>query len=176
MPEQIAMRDDNPDYPALVIGNYVMGGGALSSRLGDRIRQKEGLSYSVGTGLNAHPIDERTSLTLFAITNPENRDRVVEVIGEEIDLLLKDGITATELDNAKQGYLQSEQLERTQDSTLASELASTIFADRTMQYYADFESRISQLDIDAVNAALRKYIEPKRLVVVTAGDFGKLAK
>jgi zinc protease len=174
--EQIAMRDDNPDYPALVIGNYVMGGGALSSRLGDRIRQKEGLSYSVGTGLNAHPIDERTSLTIFAITNPENRDRVVEVIGEEIDLLLKDGITATELDNAKQGYLQSEQLERTQDSTLASELASTIFADRTMQYYADFEGRISQLDIDAVNAALRKYIEPKRLVIVTAGDFGKLAK
>ena len=174
--EQIAMRDDNSDYPALVIGNYIMGAGALSSRLGDRVRQQEGLSYSVGSGINAHPVDERTMLTIFAITNPENRDRVVEVIEEEIALLLKDGITASELDDAKQGYLQSEQLDRTQDRGLASLIASTIFADRTMEYYAQFERRVAELDIEAVNAALRKYIEPKRLVVVTAGDFGKLDK
>lgn len=174
--EQIAMRDDNPDYPALVIGNYIMGAGALSSRLGDRIRQQEGLSYSVGSGLNAHPIDERTMLTIFAITNPENRDRVVEVIGEEIALLLKDGITASELEDAKQGYLQSEQLDRTQDRALASLIASTLFADRNMEYYAQFERSIAELDIEAVNTALRKYIEPKRLVIVTAGDFGKLDK
>ena len=174
--EQIAMRDDNPDYPALVIGNYVMGAGALSSRLGDRVRQQEGLSYSVGSGINAHPIDTRTMLTIFAITNPENRDRLTEVIAEEIDLLLKDGITASELKDAQQGYLQSEQLDRTQDRALASLIASTIFADRTMEYYAQFEKRIAELDIEAVNAALRNYIEPKRLVVVTAGDFGKLEK
>lgn len=174
--EQIAMRDDNPDYPALVIGNYIMGAGALSSRLGDRVRQKEGLSYSVGSGINSHPIDKRTVLTIFAITNPENRNRVVEVIGEEIALLLKDGITASELADAKQGYLQSEQLDRTQDRALASLIASTIFANRSMEYYAQFENRIAELDIEAVNAALRKYIEPKRLVIVTAGDFGKLDK
>jgi zinc protease len=174
--EQIAMRDDHPDYPALIVGNYVLGGGALSSRLGDRVRQKEGLSYSVGSGLNAHPVDERTNLTLFAITNPENRDRVVEVISQEIQLLLKEGITETELNNAKQGFLQSEQLERTQDSTLASVLASTIFAGRTMEYYDQLESTISQLDIETVNSALRKYIDPQRLVIFTAGDFGKLAK
>ena len=138
--------------------------------------RQEGLSYSVGSGINAHPIDERTTLTIFAITNPENRDRVVEVIGEEIALLLKDGITTSELDDAKQGYLQSEQLDRTQDRVLASVIASTIFADRSMEYYAQFERSIAELDIEAVNAALRKYIQPKRLVVVTAGDFGKLEK
>ncbi len=172
--EQIAMRDDHPDYAALVVGDYIMGGGALSSRLGDRVRQKEGLSYSVGTGLSAHPIDERTNLTIYAITNPENRDRLVSVINEEIALLLKDGITASELEKAKQGYLQSEQLERTQDSTLSSVLGGTLFAERTMEYYAQFEHRISELTIEAVNAALRKHIAPQRLVVVTAGDFAKL--
>ncbi len=170
---QIAMRDDDPDYAALIVGNYIMGGGALSSRLGDRVRQKEGLSYSVGTGLTAHPVDKRTNLSLFAITNPEKRDRLVAVIREEIDLLLKDGITAAELENAKQGFLQSEQLERTQDSTLANVLASTIFANRTMTYYDKFEKELNQLDIESVNAALRKYIEPDRFVIVTAGDFAK---
>lgn len=174
--EQIAMRDDHPDYAALVIGDYIMGGGALSSRLGDRVRQKEGLSYSVGTGLTAHPVDERTSLTIFAITNPENRDRLVSVINEEIDLLLKDGITASELEKAKQGYLQSEQLARTQDSTLSTVLGGTLFAGRTMEYYSQFEQRIGKLSIEEVNAALRKYIDPKRLVIYTAGDFAKLKK
>lgn len=174
--QQIAMRDDDPDYGALEIGNYILGGGALSSRLGDRVRQKEGLSYSVGTGLSAHPVDERTNLTLFAITNPENRERLVAVINEEIAQLMKEGITAEELAKAKQGYLQSEQLERTQDSTLTAVLAQTLFAGRTMAYYAELESRISELDIEAVNAALRQHIDPERLVVITAGDFGKLKK
>jgi len=174
--EQIAMRDDDPNYGALIIGNYIMGGGALSSRLGDRVRQKEGLSYSVGTGITAHPIDQRTNLTLFAITNPENRDRLMQVIREELELLLKDGITASELDKAKLGFLQSEQLERTQDSTLATVIAGTLFAGRTMDYYTQLESQISQLDIESVNAALRKYIDIERLVIFTAGDFAKLQK
>ncbi len=173
--QQIAMRDDAPDYPALLIGNYIMGGGALSSRLGDRVRQKEGLSYSVGSGLSAHPIDQRANLTLFAITNPENRERLMSVINEEIELLLTSGITAAELAAAKQGFLQGEQLSRTQDANLASILASSSFVDRDMGYYATFEQRISDLTLTAVNSALKQYIKPQSLVVVTAGDFRKPA-
>lgn len=172
---QIAMRDDAPEYPALLIGNYIMGGGALSSRLGDRVRQKEGLSYSVGSGINAHPIDQRTSLTLFAITNPENRDKLVTVINEEIELLLKSGITADELSAAKQGFLQGEQLARTQDANVAAILGSTLFVGRDMQYYADFERQVADLDVESVNAALKTHIDPARLIIFTAGDFRQAA-
>ncbi|MCA9195481.1 MAG: insulinase family protein, partial [Planctomycetales bacterium] len=171
--EQIAMRDDDNDYPALVIGNYILGGGALSSRLADRVRQTEGLSYNVGSGLTAHPIDTRTSLTLFAITNPEQRDRIISIMQEELLKLLQDGVTEEELSAAKQGYLQSEQLSRTQDSTLAALLASTAFANRDMSYFENFEQSIAALTVEQTNAALRKYIDPQRLVVVTAGDFAK---
>lgn len=173
---QIAMRDDDPDYPALVIGNYILGGGALSSRLGDRVRQKEGLSYGVGSGVSAHPIDKRTSVNIFAITNPENRDKVVAVIREEIDKLIEKGITEDELIAAKQGYLQAEQLSRTSDNNLSQILAQTIFANRDMKYFRDYEKRISELDVATVNAAMKKYFDPKRLVIVTAGDFEKVAK
>lgn len=169
----IAMRDDNPDYPALVIGNYIMGGGALSSRLGDRIRQKEGLSYSVGSGVSAHPVDERTTLTLMAITNPESRDRLVSAVREEIERLLDSGISDAELAAAKQGFLQSEQLARTQDANLAAVLASTIFAKRDMSYYANFEGQVAGLTVEQVNEALRKYIDMKRLLIFTAGDFNR---
>ncbi len=174
--EQIAMRDDHPDYPALLIGNYILGAGALSSRLGDRVRQKEGLSYGVGSGLSAHPIDERARLTIFAITNPENREKLMAVIKEEIDKLMKDGITEDELAAAKQGYLQSEQLSRTSDAALAQILSGTLFAARTMEYHSKFESQIAELDVAKVNAALRKYIDPAKLVVALAGDFAKVAE
>ena len=48
----LKIRDDDPDYPALVIGNYMLGGGFFNSRLATRLRQKDGLSYGVGSGLN----------------------------------------------------------------------------------------------------------------------------
>lgn len=173
--EQIRMRDDHPDYPALLIGNHILGGsGGLASRLGERVRQKEGLSYGVGSGINGHPVDERTSLFFFAITNPNNRDRVVQVIREEIDLLLEKGVTADELDAAKGDLLQSWQLDRTSDSNLSTQLASTIFAKRDMNYYANFEQAITDTDVESVNSALRQYFQPDRLVIVTAGDFAKV--
>jgi zinc protease len=171
--EQIAMRDDHPDYPALVIGNYILGAGALSSRLGDRIRQKEGLSYGVGSGLSAHPIDERTRLTLFAITNPENRKKLMDAMNEEIAKLLAAGITENELADAKQGFLQSEQLARTNDAELCNAIAGTIFANRDMSYHYQFEKAIADLTVAKVNAALKKYIDPSRLVIAVAGDFAK---
>lgn len=173
---QIRMRDDHPDYPALMVGNYVMGGGAMSSRLGKRVRIKESLSYGVGSGLNSHPVDERTSLTLFAISSPDNKERLIQVINEEVEMLLRDGITEAELSGAKQGILQSSQLGRTQDGNLAGLLVGTIFAGRDMAYYADYEKRIDALTVGEVNAALKKYIDPSRLVVHIAGDFAKSAE
>ena len=95
---------------------------------------------------------------------------------EEIDRLLKDGVTEEELAAAKQGYLQGEQLSRTSDAALTQVLAGTIFANRTMQYHSNFEKAVADLDVNKVNAALRKYIDPDRLVAAVAGDFAKVEK
>ena len=75
--EVFPMRDDDASYPALVIGNYVFGGsGGLSSRLGDRVRQKEGLSYGIGSGVRSSAVDPRTSFYIFAIVNPKNVEKL----------------------------------------------------------------------------------------------------
>lgn len=110
---------------------------------------------------------------MFAITNPQNRDRLMEVIAEELTLLLDDGITETELDAAKQSILQREQVRRAEDRSLCQMLAESIFAGRDMRYFANLEQSVEQLSVDEVNAAIRKYIDPERLVIVTAGDFSK---
>jgi zinc protease len=165
------MKDSDPDYPAIVMANYVLGGGALSSRLGDRVRQKEGLSYGVGSFISSDALDPRTSMTLNAICNPKNIQKVNTAISEELERLLKDGVTDSELQRAKQGYLQQQQVARTNDASLASTLADCLFVNRTMAFYGDLEKKIAALTPEQVLAALKKHVDPQRFVVVDAGDF-----
>ncbi len=169
----LPMMDTHPDYPALMLGVDVLGGGSLSSRLGNRVRQDEGLSYGVSASLQASPVDERTSFYIYAITNPDKIDRVHEVIHEEIAKLLKDGITEEELATKKEATLQQRELRRSTDASLAQTLATYAFTDRTMQFAEDFEEKVRSLTVEDVNAALRKHIDPEQLIIVMAGDFQK---
>jgi zinc protease len=169
--QQYALRDDHPKFAALLMGNYILGASALSSRLGDRVRQKEGLSYSVASSLRANAIDEYAELNIRAIANPSNRDALVQAIGEEIQKIVNDGISEAELQDATQGYLQSQQLNRSRDGLLARVLSNNLFAGRDMQYYQKLESQIAALSVDDVNEAIKEYINPEFLVIATAGDF-----
>ncbi len=165
------MRDDHPDYPALIVGNFVLGAGSLSSRLGDRVRQQEGLSYGVGSGFRSSPLDERATFYVYAIANPTNVPKLKVVIQEELSKLLKDGITEAELQATKDGYLERQRVSRADDGSLASIIEDTSNASRTMEYYAALEKRIAELTVDDVNEALRKHIKPKKLVIGIGGDF-----
>ncbi len=167
-----SMRDDDTDYPLLVMADFILGGGTLSSRLGDRVRQKEGLSYGVRSGLTASAIDKRTAFSIFAICNPSNIEKLKLAIDEELARLLKNGVTKDELELAKKGYLQAQEVMRTDDGSLVKILTENLHAGRTMKYYADLEKRILAATPKAVDEAFRKYVDPKRMVIVEAGDFG----
>ncbi len=167
------IKDDHPDYPALLAGNFILGGGGLSSRLADRLRQKEGLSYNAMSIFQASPLDIRADLLILAIYNPKNRDKVVTGVDEELERLVRDGVTAAELDRAKTGYLQQQAVQRTNDPALAASLANDLYVGRTMQFQADLEEKFKALTPEVVNAALRKHLDPKRLSTITAGDFTK---
>jgi len=166
------MRDDDPDYPALAMGNYILGAGTLSSRLGVRIRQKEGLSYGVTSSLGVSSQDRRASFTISAIVNPQNLARLRICAIEELERMLRDGVTADELDKAREGYLQSMKVGRSSDAALAGSLGSLRHLGRTMLWEADFEKKIAALTPEQVGAAMKRHIDPKKLVVVAAGDFG----
>src|SRR5262249_34246337 len=93
----LPLRDDDPDYPALVIANVIYGGSTLASRLATRVRQQEGLSYGVDASFSVSSFDPRATLTTNAICNPQNIDKVDKAIADEWARLLHDGITAEEL-------------------------------------------------------------------------------
>lgn len=167
------LRDDDPDYPALTLGNYLMGGGFLNSRLATRIRQKEGLSYGVGSVLNASAIDRFASFVGHAIYAPENVGKLETAFREEINLALEGGFTAGEFEKARTGLLQSREVQRAQDGSLASTLASYLFVDRTFAFDTALEKKLQELTPRAVVEAMRKYLNPQRISVVKAGDFAK---
>ncbi len=169
----IKVRDDNADYPALILGNYILGGGFLNSRLATRIRQKEGLSYGVGSRFSASALDEYGSFSANAIYAPENAEKLEAAFKDEIKKATTEGFTAEEVEAAKSGYLQSQKLSRAQDRELSGRLNNYLFLNRTIAFDAELENKIQALTPEQINAAMRKYLTPENITIIKAGDFAK---
>ena len=171
--QNLPLQETDADYPALVMANYMLGGGFLSSRLAVRIRQKEGISYGVGSNLNGSPFDKSGSFMTYAIYAPENAEKLEKAFFEEIEKVVTEGFTADELKAAKSGWLQSRSVSRSQDNELSSRLNNYLYYDRTLAFDADFEKKVDLLTPEQVNSAIKKYINPKKISIVKAGDFDK---
>jgi zinc protease len=171
------LNEEDADYPALYVANYILGGGAgFDSRLVARIRVKEGLSYGAGSGISAGRFDRAGSWSANAIAAPQNIDKVEAAFREEVARFLKDGVTAEELTKAKSGIAQRALQSRAQDQSVVSELLSDLDTGRSFAWDKQLEARIQALTPAQVLAAARKYIDPAKITVVVAGDFAKLSK
>jgi zinc protease len=165
---------DDPDYPALMLADYIFGGGGLKSRLMDRIRQKDGLSYGGGSQISAGELDRAGLFSISAIAAPQNLARVDADVREELARALKDGFTAAELSGAKSGLIQQRIQNRADDGALAAGWTSYLYEGKTYEWSADFERRMMAVTLPQLNAAFRKAIDPARLSVVMAGDQAKM--
>ena len=161
-----------PDYPAMLMGNYLLGGSS-TSRLFDKLRQKDGLCYGCGSQLSADPQDPYALFLMFAICNPENMDKVDKGAVGELTLLLTKGITREELEAGKTAYLEDRKVGRGDDGSLAGTLRSGLYLGRTFQYQADLEKKLAALTVEDVNRAMTAHLQASRLVIVRAGDFNK---
>ncbi|HEX5625932.1 MAG TPA: insulinase family protein, partial [Saprospiraceae bacterium] len=170
------LRDDDPDYPALVLGNYILGGGFLNSRLATRIRQKEGLSYGVGSQLNADAQDKSGSFLVYAIYAPENRDKLEAAYKDEIAKMLKDGFTEQEINDAKSGLLQSRKVSRSQDNSLSGTLNAMLHIGRTMKFTEELEQKLAAVTPEQILSAMRKHIDLNKISAFKGGDFANKMK
>ena len=170
--ELVKMSDEDADVPAMIIANYMLGG-SMSSHLGERIRNKEGLSYGVGSQFNAPIKDDGAQFVAMAISNPQNAPKVEASMKDELAKTENNGFTSEELEAAKKAWLQDRVLHRSQDGSLAGLLASNERWGRTMQFDQDLDNKVSALTPEQVNAALKRAVDPTALVYVKAGDFKK---
>jgi zinc protease len=145
----------------------------LNSRLANRIRQKEGLSYSIGSDLSASALDKSGSFGAQAIYAPQTVAKLEAAFKEELERAIQEGFTAEEVEAAKKGILQAREVSRAQDAELARKLASYLFLNRTLAWDAELERKILALTPEQVAAALRRHIDPSKLTIIKAGDFAK---
>jgi zinc protease len=167
---------EDPDYPALMLANFVFGEGGLKTRLMERIRQKEGLSYGGGSQLLAGDLDRAGVFAISAIAAPQNLRRLDKAVHDELARALKDGFTATELAGAKSGLMQQRIQNRADDSVLAAGWTSYLYRGKTYEWSREFEAKLMAVTVAQMNAAFRKVIDPSRLSVVMAGDQNKAGK
>jgi zinc protease len=172
----LPLRDDDPDYPALVLGNYMLGGGFLNSRLMSRIRGKDGLSYGVGSQIQGDNFDKAGAFMTYAIYAPQNAAKLQQAFNEEIARVLNEDFTKEEIEQAKSGWLQGRTVARAQDNELTGAIGHWLFVGRTLAWDAELEKKVMALDAAQIRTALRKHIVPSKCTIVKAGDFAGAAK
>lgn len=172
----LALRVDDPDYPALVLGEQMLGGGFLSSRLAQRVRHDEGLSYSVWARIIAGSLDASGAFVAGAMFAPENAARLEAAVREELQRALDSGFTDKEVESARSGYLQSVRVARSSDARLAATLATNQFVGRTYAFQAALDAKVAATTPQQVLDALRRQLDLSKLTTVIAGDFAGAAK
>ncbi|RXJ73651.1 pseudouridine synthase [Veronia nyctiphanis] len=169
----LPVGETHADAPALTLGNYILGGGFMNSRLASRLRQQDGVSYGAGSWLNMNSQDQKAALGAYAICAPQNLPKVEKGFKEELARLLKDGFTNEELEMAKSGLLQGRKVSRSQDNELASDLTWNLYLDRDMSFDKEFEQAMSKLTVEDLNKAFRKYVSVDDFALIKAGDMSK---
>ena len=153
----------------------MLGGGFLNSRLATRIRVKDGLSYGVGSSLSAKSQEKDAEFQAFAIAAPQNIAKVEAAFKEEMQRAIAEGFTQKELDDDRRGWLQAQQVRRSEDGTLVQTLVSRDYDGRTMAWDEELEKKISALTPDAISQAVKRQIDVAQISIVKAGDFKKVA-
>jgi len=168
----LQIQDTDPDYPALVLGNYLLGGSS-NSRLWMRIRETDGLSYDVRSMLSVSAFEPSGSIRFSGIFAPENWQKFQTAMQEEITRALADGFTEEEVADGVQSLLNLRQLYRAQDGAVAGAWIDYLQEGRTFAWSGAFDDKLEALDAQTVNETLRKYVKPDGLAQALAGDFSK---
>jgi zinc protease len=170
----IALKQSDPDFVALDIANEMLGGGAfLSSRIPQRLRESEGMSYGAGSVLSPNFKYPASFWGLYAIFNPMYKLRLDSAWHEVVDKTLAGGFKDDEMKKSLSAWLQERKTELGYDQSLATRIATYLSNGKDLQFYSDYENAAQKLTLDQVNAALRKYISEDKISVIYAGDFEK---
>lgn len=170
--QPLKIQDTDPRYPALYLANYLLGA-SETSRLWNRIRVQEGLSYNVRSNFDASPYETSGKWTVYAIFAPENADRLRTAISDELDKVLKDGFTEKEVQDGIEAILKLRRLARTRDGVLASAWINYLQLDRSFEWSAQIDEALASLTAEEVNNAVRSALKPENFSTAIAGDFKK---
>jgi zinc protease len=170
----LKLSEKSADYPAVYMANELLGGGAfLSSRIPQRLRENEGMSYGAGSYLDAGYKSEASIWGLYAMYNPLYRDRLDSALHQEIDKAISGGFTSDELSKSVDSWLEQNKTSLGMNNMLASMINRYLRQGRDLTEVTAMENKVKALDVKTVNEALRKYFDKSKMIIINSGDFRK---
>ena len=161
------IKRDDPDFYAALVMNHILGGGSFTSRLYGEVREKRGLAYSISTSV--YPFDHTGIILGNAGTENSRVKETIKIIKDEWARMVKDGVTATELADAKTYLSGSFPLRFTSSGAIAGILVGMQASDLGIDYLEQRKSYIDAVgEIEVLNVA-RRLLNSDRLDIVVVG-------
>jgi zinc protease len=157
----------DPDYMAASLGNSILGQFGMMGRIGDVVREKSGLAYYAYSSL--HSGIGPGSWEVNAGVNPNNLEKAIGLIEKELQKFVKRGVTKEELADNQANYVGRLPLSLESNHGVVSAILNIHRYDLGMDYYQRYENLVRKVTREDVVEVARKYIDPERLVIATAG-------
>jgi zinc protease len=164
MPAEV--RGD-PDYFALTVGNYVLGGGGFVSRLTNEVREKRGLTYGVYSGFS--PMAQKGPFQIGLQTKKESAEQALKVVDQTLAAFLRDGPTTAELQAAKDNLIGSFPLRIDNNRKILGNIALIGFYNLPLDYLDTWTEHVAQVSIAEVRAAFGRKVAQQQLSTVIVG-------
>ncbi|MDH3638063.1 MAG: insulinase family protein [Gammaproteobacteria bacterium] len=165
---QTGITRGDPDYFPLYIGNYVLGGSGLVSRLSVEIREKRGLAYSVYSYFL--PMRELGPYLIGLQTRNDQVSLAVAVVQDTVERFVAEGPTEAELEAAKKNLTGGFPLKLDSTKKIAANILNIAFYGLPLDYLNTYTENIERVTRDQVRDAFKRRVDPKRLVRVIVGD------
>jgi zinc protease len=164
---QPGFKRDDPDYFALTVGNYILGGGGFVSRLTNEVREKRGLSYSVYSYFS--PAMHAGAFTLGLQTRPDQADQALQVAREVLSRFVADGPTEAELQAAKSNLIGGFALRVDSNRKLLDNVANIAWNNLPLDYLDTWTSQVDKVTLADIRAAFQRKLQPQTMATVVLG-------
>lgn len=161
----------HPDYYAIQVMNYILGGGGFSSRLMDSVRNERGLAYSVYSRFDADKYVGTFQITMQ--TKNETADEAIRIALEEIRRMREQGVSEEELKAAKDYLIGSFPLRLDTNRKVTQFLAQVEFFGLGLDYLERYPEWIRRITREELLRVARRYLKPERLVIVVVANHEK---
>jgi zinc protease len=169
----VGIRRADPDYTAFSVMNNALGQYAIGGRLGDSIRERQGMAYYVFSSLDASL--GPGPFTIRAGVSADNVERAIASIDAELAAVLQSGFTAQEVDESKSYLIGSLPRQLETNAAIASFLLNAEFFDLGLDYDVRLPGLIQSVSLEAATAAARRLLDPARATIAVAGPWMKTA-
>ncbi|MGC3985809.1 MAG: insulinase family protein [Pseudorhodoferax sp.] len=167
-----AIDGQSPDAAALFIVEHVLGRHPVASRLGQRLREAEGLTYGVRSSIRVARHDDAGRIAVEGTYPAGHGARLADIVKEEVARLARQGMTDQELERARRTILQERQRALGQDVTVLSLLPAQLQDGLTMQEWVERNDAFAAVTLEQVNAVAGRYLDAARLVEIYADGSG----